>query len=261
MSKIAFTGGSITVGLGWNLPDEQDLMWVNLVHKNCFPDLSCINAAQSGAPNVFVFQKSIDLIVNNNDLAYLFCSWVSAPRYFIDPGFELYTTGVHFGPNSTVNDINLNTGTIPKSYIENLKNRFLALHHYHHDIVKIVEYVNIINKLCKQKNITVYHVNDSCGWDKNYFDRLENVCPEEYTAFTKTSILNIINRSDNDILKLYTKLHNEYDSAGGIDESQWINLYSSWVDNKIDRNHDGQHPGQQSNRNYFTTVNNFLQSQ
>jgi hypothetical protein len=261
MSKIAFTGGSITAGLGWNLPDEQDLMWVNLVHKNCFSDLSCINAARNGAPNAFIFQKSIDLVVNTNDLAYLFCSWVSAPRYFIDPGFELYTTSVHFGPNSAIHDVDLNTGTIPKKYIENLKNRFLALHHYHHDIVMIVEYVNIINKLCKQKNITVYHVNDSCGWDKNYFDRLENVSPEEYTAFTKTSILNIINRSDDDIFKLYTKLHNEYDSAGGIDESSWINLYSSWIDNKIDRNHDGQHPGQQSNFNYYITVNNFLKSQ
>jgi len=261
MSKIAFTGGSITSGSGWNLPNEQDLMWVNLVHKNCFSDLTCINAALVGAPNVFIFQKTIDLIVNNNDLAYLICSWVSSPRYYISAGFELYSTTMYFGPNSDLQDINLNTGTIPKKYIENLKNRFLALHHCHYEIKLIIEYVNIINKLCKQKNITVYHINDSCDWDKNYFDRLENVFPEEYTKFTKTSILNIKNRNDDEIFKLYTKLHNEYDLAGGIDESSWINLYSSFFDNQIDVNHDGKHPGQQSNFNYYVTVNNFLKSQ
>ena len=261
MSKIGFTGGSLTVGTGWNLPDEQDLTWVNLVHKNCFSDLTCINAGIVAAPNAFIFKKSIDLIANNNDLAYLICSWVSAPRYIISAGFELYSTDVRCTPNSTINDVNLNTGTIPKKYIENLRNRFLALHHYHNEIKLIVEYVNIINKLCKQKNITVYHINDSCGWDKNYFDRLENVSPEEYTTFTKTSILNIINRNDDEIFKLYTKLHNEYDSAGGINESSWINLYSSWINNQIDVNHDDSHPGQQSNFNYYVTVNNFLKSQ
>ena len=62
MSKIGFTGGSITLGYGWNLPDEQDLMWVNLVHKNCFSDLTCVNASIGGASNAAVFKESIDLI-------------------------------------------------------------------------------------------------------------------------------------------------------------------------------------------------------
>ena len=261
MPKIGFTGGSITIGYGWDLPDEQDLMWVNLVHKNCFADLRCVNTSVGGASNSDIFKQSIDMIVNHNDLIYLMCSWVSAPRYTFSAGFELYSTNVMCMPNSIINDINLNTGTIPKKYLENLRNRFLALHHYHNEIKLIIEYVNIINKLCKQKNITVYHINDSCMWDKNYFNRLNNTCPEEYTTFTKTSILNIINRNDEEILKLYTKLHNEYESAGGIHESSWINLYSSWLDNQIDVNHDKIHPGQQSNFNYYTTVSNFLKSQ
>jgi hypothetical protein len=243
------------------MPAEQDLMWVNLVHKNCFSDLTCINAGINGAPNAVIFKKTIDLIANNDDLAYLICSWVAAPRYIISTGFELHLTDVVFTPNSIINDINLNTGIIPKKYLENLQSRFLALHHCHNEIKLIVDYINIINKLCKQKNITVYHINDACIWDKNYFNRIHDIFSKEYTEFTKTTILNITNRKDDEIFKLYTKLHDEYDSLGGINESSWINLYSSWIDTQIDVNHDGRHPGQQSNFNYYTTVNNFLKSQ
>jgi hypothetical protein len=260
MLKIGFTGGSITAGSGWVLPDEQNLMWVNLVHKNCFSDLACVNEGINGASNATVFKESLKLITDNT-LAYLICSWLTGPRYHINIGFELYTTDVFFNANNPMQDIVLNTGTISKNYLDSIRNRFLVLHHYHHEIKIIVEYVDIINKLCKQKNIKVYHINDSCVWDKNYFTRLNNVLPEDYTEFTKTSILNVDNRADDEIFKLYNKLHNEYDAAGGIQEFSWINLYSSLKENRIDVNHDNQHPGQKSNFNYYTTVKNFLENQ
>lgn len=260
MFKIGFTGGSIAAGTGWILPDEQDLMWINLVHKNCFSDLACVNNSVKGVPNSTIFKESLKLITDDA-LAYLICSWVSVPRYCIDLGFELYSTEVLFTINASMHDVGLNTGTISKNYLDNIRNRFLALHHHHSEIKIVVEYINIINKLCKQKNIKVYHINDSGPWDKNYFTRLNNVFPEDYTEFTKTSILNVKKRNDEEIFKLYKKLHDEYDALGGIHESSWINLYSSWQENQIDVNHDDSHPGQQSNFNYYTTVKNFLISQ
>ena len=261
MLKIGFTGGSITAGAGWKLPDEQDLMWTNLVHRNCFLDLACVNSGRNGASTFVVFKESLKLITDNT-LAYLICSWLTGPRHHIEVGFEQYTTSVSFSANSLMRDIVLNTGIIyKKNYLENIRNRFLALHHYHQEIKAVVEYVNIINKLCKQKNINVYHINDSCLWDKNYFTRLNNVFPEDYTEFTKTSILNVNNRADEEIFNLYKKLHDEYDTLGGIQEDSWINLYSSFEENQIDVNHDNEHPGQQSNFNYYTTVKNFLENQ
>lgn len=261
MFKIAFTGSSHVAGVGWNLPEEQDLMWTNLVHKNCFSDLICVNASIPGCSNSDIFKQSIELIASNDNLECLICSWVDVPRYTFSAGFELYPTDIKFVIGHSNGDIKLSTGTIPKKYIENLQNRFLTLHHYHHEIKLIIEYVNVINKLCKQKNIKVYHVNDACPWDEKYFDCLTDVFPEAYTEFTKTNILNVVNRNDEEIFKLYTKLHNEYDLAGGIRQSSWINLYSSWFNNQIDANHDNVHPGQQSNFNYYTIVSNFLKSQ
>lgn len=262
MSKIVFTGASTSRGTGWDLPTEKDFMWVHLVHKNCFSDLDLINASIRGAPNNIIFSQTIKQISSNTDIAYLICSWIGLIRYIINPGFELYPTTVSIEPcGLPFEDVNLNTVNISKEYIENIQNRFLALHHFHYEICKFLEYIQIINALCKKLNIKVYHVNDNCPWDKNYFTRLTNVTPNQYTEFTKTEILNVDNRSDNEIFKLYKKMHDEYDHAGGIQSESWINLYDSWTTNKIDVNHDGRHPGKQSNFNYYTTVKNFLETQ
>lgn len=261
MSKIAFTGGSITSGEGFILPSEQDFMWVNLVHKTCFPNLEVINAGYGGTSNTDIFKETIKVIAQNQDLSVLICSWVHLLRYRFDVGFELYDTTAVWSPVSLVRKFDLNSGTISKKYVENLRNRFLGLHHNHYEICKLLDYINTINELCCRLGITVYHVNDSCPWDQDYFNRLENAMPDQYTNFTKTEILNIKNRDDEEIFKLYKKLHDEYALAGGVHNAHWINLYSSWSDNIIDTNHDNYHPGIQSNHNYYITVKNFLATQ
>ena len=116
MLKIGFTGGSITAGAGWKLPDEQDLMWTNLVHRNCFLDLACVNSGRNGASTFVVFKESLKLITDNT-LAYLICSWLTGPRHHIEVGFEQYTTSVSFSANSLMRDIVLNTGIIYKKTI------------------------------------------------------------------------------------------------------------------------------------------------
>jgi hypothetical protein len=260
MSKVAFTGGSITSGDGFNLPAEEKFMWVNLVHKNIFPTSEFINAGITGASNTAIFQETVNIIASNDDLTHLFCSWVAGPRYTIHAGFELHDTRLPFISRSQFGDVFLSTGTIPKQYIESIRDRFLALHHYHNEIKMVVTYSNIINMLCWQKNIVVYHINDSCLWDKDYFVQLHNTTPDNYTPFTKSSILNVHNRSDDVIFKLYEKMHDEYAQAGGVQDKLWINLYEPFKDNSVDKNGDGLHPGVKSNYNYYVTVKNFLES-
>jgi hypothetical protein len=86
------------------------------------------------------------------------------------------------------------------------------------------------------------------------------VLPEDYTPFTKTHILDIESKNDNDIFKLYNIMHDEYNCAGGIDSCDWINLYSSMKDCQIDTNYDKIHPGKISNQQYYQQVSNFLKS-
>jgi len=133
------------------------------------------------------------------------------------------------------------------------------LHHDHNEICKLIENVSIINQLCKIQNIKVIHINDSCPWDKNYFIKIENSKPNQYTEFTKNNILYVNNRDDEEIYLLYDKMHNDIKRHGGVYESEWVNLYDSFISLQIDFNDDNVHPGKLSNQEYFNLVKNYVE--
>jgi hypothetical protein len=184
------------------------------------------------------------------------------PRYQFDAGFELWPTSVRLSPHAVDCDINLTNGvTWSKSYVNDLINRLYAMHHLHWEILKVVKYSNIIKQTAKALNIRrIMFVNGLCPWDKNYFDILSgpDILPNNYTEFTKTKILNIDSRSDEDIFKLYQLAHKHYTEAGGIDPKDWVNLYDSFFYKRTDTNFDQLHPGIQSNQTYYQQVKNFL---
>jgi len=273
MAKIVFTGGSITSGYGWNgievsLDNEyvekdkaSPYLWVNLLHKNVdeFKQCELHNLGSPGEANSTIFKQTVQAISKLDNIKYIFCSWVSAPRYVFDVGFELYETREVWHPaDGPDKDRNLNNLFLSRKYLNDIKNRFLTLHHLHYEILKIVEYVNIINDLCKLHNINVYHINDSCIWDDNYFTRLNITKPTEFTEFTRSEIINISGRDDNEIYWLYQKMHDDYNNAGSICSDSWINLYDSFLSNQTDFNNDNIHPGKESNISYFNKVKNFL---
>lgn len=276
MSKVVFTGCSFTAGNGWiDLPpgDSEKIeckdspsLWVNLCYNQLrqLKDLELVNYGVGGASNAEIFKNTVNAISEyDQNIDIIFCQWTSMPRYQFNIGLELWTTNEAFSPDSRSKfDVNLSNGTTwSGKYLDDLLDRFLVLQHLHNEIINVVEYSNILQRLAQKFNIKLYFINGLCPWDQDYFIRLNNVLPEEYTPFTKDKILEIKFRSDEDIFKLYNKLHNDYNKAGGIDPTQWINLYSSILDNKIDVNYDKKHPGTQSNQHYFQQVKTFLETQ
>ena len=277
MSKLVFTGCSVTAGNGWiDIADSDESkkleykdfpgLWTNLCATQIdqLKDLEVVNFGKGGASNTEIFKNTVEAIADHNsDIGILCCQWTGMPRYNFDIGLELWATreGLQRSARSK-HDVNLNCGTTwSRKYLDDILDRFLVLHHLHGEIVKVVEYSSILQKLSQQLNIKLYFVNGLCPWDQNYFVKLSGVLPEEYTMFTKKEILNIDSRDDTDIFKLYEIMHNDYEKAGGIDPTQWVNLYDSMMANKIDVNYDTQHPGIKSNQLYFQQIKKFLETQ
>lgn len=270
--KLIFSGCSFTLGAGWkdmgspeesikNFDKNSPYLWVNLCHDNIerLKKLEMINLGQGGASNTEIFQNTIRAISNFSDqIDIIFCQWTSMPRYNWNVGFELWGTNEKMQLDSCPykHDVNLNRGDHwPREYIDDLINRLRVLHHLHWEILKIVDYSNIITRLAEKTNIqNVFFINGICPWDSNYFVELDNVLPEEYTEFTKKDILNIDTRDDEDIFKLYKLAHQHYREYGGIDGSKWINLYDSFLKNQIDVNFDNSHPGIESNKIYYNMI-------
>lgn len=276
MKKLIFTGCSFTAGNGWlnaSLEKSQLIeckdcpeLWVNLCHGRLdqLNGLELVNLGVGGSSNTEIFETTVQAISEHiNNIDTIFCQWTSMPRYRFSTGLELWTTSenIEHGGRSR-EDVHLSDGTVwTRKYLDDLLNRLNVLHHLHGEILKVVKYTNILKKLSSNYNIKIYFINGLCPWDKNYFVRLNNFLPEDLTPFTKTEILNIESRSDNDISKLYKIIHDDYAYQGGINPVDWINLYSPMSKNKVDTNYDNQHPGIKSNQLYFQQIKNFLEAQ
>lgn len=270
--KLLFAGCSYTAGNGWldvdptesgntEVKDSPNL-WVNLCHTHIerLQTLDLVNVGRGGASNTDIFQNTIrKMAAEGNNIDTIFCQWTAMPRYNWNVGFELWDTSESLGGRRS-HDINLNRGNHwPREYIVDLVDRLRVMHHLHWEILKVVDYSNIIYTLAQKLGIDhVYFINGLCPWDPNYFVELHNVKPEAYTEFTKSTILNIDTRDDTDILKLYKLAHQHYRERGGIDTANWINLYEPFNKNKVDVNFDQLHPGVNSNRLYYEMVDRRL---
>jgi hypothetical protein len=251
LSITLFTGCSYTAGNGFSKEKDQPELWVNLLHKNTkLNNTQLLNASRGGRSNAGIFQDTVYNLTNYADIKTAFVCFTDMPRYELSVGLELYGTDQAIIPNLQYIERNLNDVTYSKDYLHKVFDRFVALAHLHYEILNLVYYINSLVKLAKLTKTKIYFINAICPWDKDYFVKLNHVLPYEYTNFTR-KIINVDNRSDDEIYKIYDKIHLEYNQAGGIQCPYWINLYDSMRKNKIDVNDDGVHPGIQSNYYYY----------
>jgi hypothetical protein len=264
MDITLFTGCSYTAGAGFKLEKNDPGLWVNLLHKNVklLQNTELVNCGGGGVSNDQIFTESVKHILKY-DTKFVFIEWTSYPRHAFNLGLETYETKLVFIPNCPIEldnpdqQLALNEITYTKKYLEELRDRVVTLNHPHYEISKIVSYVNILTTLCKLKKCSIFFINGLCHWDQDFFIKKENALPYDYTNYTK-KILNVDNRDDDEIYTLYDKMHNNYNSMGGIQESHWLNLYNSLRKNRIDVNSDGLHPGYKSNQKYFEFLSQAL---
>ena len=266
--KLVFAGCSFTAGHGW-IPGTQlackdsPHLWVNLCHQNInkFQNLDLINVGQGGASNTQIFENAIEEISKyQNNIDTMIVQWTAMPRYCWNVGFELWDTSESMNNDHGRHDHTLSNGTVyTQNYITDIRNRLLATHHLHWEILKLLRYANILSTACANYGIHCFFVNGICPWDKEYFTRMHNVVPESYTPFTKEEILDIKHRSDQDIFELYTRMHDAYDQYP-VQQKLWMNLYNPFHYNRVDFNYDNQHPGSKSNQIFCQIVKEFIEA-
>lgn len=272
---VVFTGCSFTAGDGWKQPspanpafypadsDSQHL-WVNLCHQG-IPELShldVINAGYSGASNNMIFINTMEKIsLLGTKIKKIFCQWTATHRYQWIIGNDEWSTVETWAETPNRGDVSLSTGEFyPRKYIEDVKLRFKVLHHLHWGIVEIVRYSSIIDRTCQHLGIECYHINGICPWDQDFFFYVSDPRDmlEKSTPFTKSKIINLENRNDDDARRRYANAHYDYKMAGGIRPERWINLYNSFNSSQIDTNLDQQHPGIESNLIYFQQIKDYF---
>ena len=251
MSVSLFSGCSLTSGFGFPLEKDDPALWVNLLHQSNskLNKTQILNVGVAGSSNASIFRDTVFNLLTQPNIKYAFVEWTSVPRYELSLGLETYDTSQVFLPNNQPREHNLHNITYSKKYLKNINDRFTTLAHDHYEIVNLLHYINAITCLGKLKQCQVFYINGLCSWDENYFKKLHDVLPSDYTEYTKKQ-LHTSTRDDKEATELYNKIHHEYDIVGGIQEDAWLNLYASMISQRIDLNNDGAHPGINSNQKY-----------
>lgn len=253
MNNVLFSGCSFVEGCGLELGKEDPNNFCNVFSTEVFgTDYKLKNIGVRGYSNLRIFLDTCKELIDNQ-YDYVFVGWSSYPRYVFWAGLEEYECKRNFIPGSPIEEHKGNDISFDSKYMESLRDRFLLVHHAHYDILDIVKYIKILMCLAEQKNTKIYFINNICHWDQDYFKVIEDkIIPSNLTKYTN-NILNTDNRDDEQIEKLYKKMHQDYASAGGINESLWLNLYESFSSKKIDTGtdkNDKLHPGPQSHINF-----------
>lgn len=238
-------GCSYTKGAGLLLEENDPELWVNRLILSKYPGARITNAAQTGSSNEEIFKRTASkLLTNNYDFVIVGWSYISRITYTF--GLELYKTTVML--NNPVN-INLNQGVLlKKEYLQNIGNNLIKHRNVHYDLLDLIIYSNILTRLANNK---ICFVNSMSDIEENFFTKKEFKSPMELSKLEQ-SILSIDSRDDPEIQKLHEKIHNDYKNAGGINEENWLNLYTPLTSMQIDTvSAEDIHPGYKSQSVFF----------
>lgn len=183
--------------------------------------------------------------------------WSYLARLNWPVGLELYNTWSMLA--SPGHDINLvDHQTVPASWLADIGNRLQLITNHHWYILQLVQYVNVLVALARAQQCQIVFVNGAVGWCPDFFQPRSWNQPSDLPQYIQ-DLLGVTKRSDTDIKNLYTKIYSEYNAAGGIHELQWLNLYSSLHDTKVDTIlPQDQHPGWHSQDHYHEILSSAL---
>ena len=238
MKKLLVVGCSYAKGAGLPYEDKNESLWVNQLHTQCWPEYSLTNLSNIGSNNDWIFLETISALIKETyDLVVV--EWTAIPRFNVNLGLELYSTRTMF----TDMDIHINNESISGKWLLQLGNNLKRYHNDHWDILNLIKYINTLIEIQKSRKSNILFVNGLAPWPLDYFTKKEITVPSELSEFERR-MLNTDTRDDEEIINLYKKIHNDYQTYGGIHEEHWLNLYNSLNSLQIDSVSDTDlHPG------------------
>jgi hypothetical protein len=247
MRRILISGASISAGSGLIAEKHNPNLFVNRLSTevlHCTTN-SIDNISISGIDNKRIFTDTALNLITGNYSHALVC-WQSIPRINLDIGLEKYsTTTPIISPEKQTHDINLFAKQrVSGKKITDIKQYLMRYHNLHWEILDLVKYINILKDIACAHSTCLTFINHIMPWEKNmYFDRVDWTVPLELDPFS-TSILQSEFRDDNEVQELYSLIHDQYESAGGINPRLWLNLYNPLRDIQIDNvSSTDSHPG------------------
>jgi hypothetical protein len=252
--NACFNGCSFTVGEGFSIECRDDYIYDRLVAKKF--NFNLTNIAIGGSSNYTIFMRTADAI-QSKKYNIIFTQWSALNRMWLSPGPETYFfINDHKYPDFKYRDIYLS----PKEKIK-FTNTLLLLNHDYQNIFDLVDYCKILNNLACIASVKLFFINGLIPWTTDLITQVNsNNLTISLSEYTK-NILDFDNRDDSSIIQYFIKLQDKFKQ---LDQTNWINLFSSFQSNMVDIGPEGHHPGISSHQLmadrvvHFLTANNIL---
>jgi hypothetical protein len=250
MKTIAFFGGSNLIGGGYpdgiNCPD----IYTNIIASQGY---STKNYGIPGASSYEIFLSCMhELIQPPADI--IFVEWNMFPRHKFQPAPDI-TIKVS-GSNIIVPDTGTHCISIPKKQIENFHKTLLLLDGDYARILTLLTYCEIIQDVCRLKNLELVMINGNVPWTLDLFETYndQSDLDQSLGKYSK-ELLDFDNRDDAEIRKLLCELKEKFDR---LDQDRWPWIFENLWTLKVDHAPLDQHPGPKTMKIVADRVIDFL---
>lgn len=236
---VAFVGGSIVAGIGFTNLSKNLNIYPNLVASKL--DFKVLNYGKGGANNNEIFVKSLQALIEPPEILVIEWNNLHRFRFYPAPNISMFVSADRVGlpesdrvPYFTQKELNV----FQKILI-------LSTHDYH-EIIKILEYCEIISSMCESKNTNLVMINGSVPWTSDLdCDIINSDLSKSLSNFTK-QMISFDTRDDLEIIELLETLRKKNKiipkEIWAADQFYGINHY------KVDYAPLDNHPGPETHK-------------
>jgi len=250
MKTIAFFGGSNLIGVGY--PDGID-------SKDIYPNIiagqgySIKNYGIAGASSYEIFLTCMYHLAQTTSPDIVFIEWnmLTRHRFYPAPEVKLSVSAEVTMPDSWSHCV-----PIPKKQIEKFQKILLLLDGEYHRMLTLLTYCEIIQNICKLKNIELIMISGNILWTEDLFKphTNESDLSSSLSDYSK-ELLDFDNRNDSEILSLLLELRQHFNL---LDLEKWVWVFENVPLLTVDQAPLDAHPGPKTMKIIADRIINFL---
>jgi len=259
--RFTFVGCSITVGEGLVLEKNDPSNYTNIVADHYQATIS--NLAQGGNCNYNIFMRALkDILTNKPDK--IFVQWSALNRTWLYPEPNLDNVFMIMA-SITADIVAMRADNIiglhnpifkDKKELQKFIDQYLLLNCDYANLLKLIEYSNILTTIAKDNNCHLVMLNGIVPWTEDIVS-LSTMADysKQLSDYTK-HIIEFTTRDDADIQQYLSKLAKEFNT---LDKKLWVNMFDSFKLLGVDYGTDNTHPGPKSHALYAEMIINYLE--
>ena len=246
--QFTFIGCSFTVGEGLPLEKKDPSNYVNILTRHY--QATTINLSEGGNNNQNIFMVALNEIVFNAP-DKIFVQWSGVNRLLLRPGPDTVLKILQ----TIKNDYKYRDIVIPKKDLQKFANIYHLLNHDYNNLMTIINYSKLLTEISKNKTQLIF-INGLIPWTEDILnmETLSDMSGKLSDYYKK--VLEFDSRNDNELIRFFTNLNLAFSE---LDQSLWVNMFSSMVKLQVDYGTDDLHPGIKSHKLYADMIIKYLE--